>query len=351
MHQQSKKIIGGVFGLDLTDPYFKNSPPFLDEKNIFLANGRSGIDFLVRELSPRQVWMPSYLCGTMLEGIKHNDFSYRFYAVDYDLKFSHRDWLDAVGENDLVVFIEYFGFPCESSVLSLAKSKRAWVLVDACQALLSKRRYSDFDFLLFSPRKFLGVPDGGILCSNKQQYFGQGKLQMSPDPWWFTAFEATALRGEFDRKGGDRRWFQLFRKADIQSPVGNYAMSEFSKRLLSKFDYRTIARKRAENFRFLASELGKLALFPKLPSDVVPLGFPIRTEYRDRLRQVLFGENIYPPVHWAIKGVVPERFEDSHRLSEDIMTLPCDQRYEIEDMRRMTALVLQETKKQRMSKP
>jgi hypothetical protein len=37
--------------------------------------------------------------------------------------------------------------------------------------------------------------------------------------------------------------------------------------------------------------------------------------------------------------MVPERFDASHRLAAEIMTLPCDQRCGPADMERMAALV------------
>jgi len=65
----------------------------------------------------------------------------------------------------------------------------------------------------------------------------------------------------------------------------------------------------------------------------------MRVQNRDRLRQILFDQEIYPPVHWPIQDVVSEKFIESHRLSAEIMTLPCDQRYDIRDMERMAEAV------------
>lgn len=57
------------------------------------------------------------------------------------------------------------------------------------------------------------------------------------------------------------------------------------------------------------------------------------------MRNKLFSHEIYPPIHWAIDGVVPYEFKGSHELSSKIMTLPCDARYDIEDMERMVAVL------------
>lgn len=67
------KIIGGMFGLPETvEPKVAIEPhqwKFLDDANLFLANGRSGIMVLMNRLAPTSVWMPSYLCPTMIEAV------------------------------------------------------------------------------------------------------------------------------------------------------------------------------------------------------------------------------------------------------------------------------------------
>jgi hypothetical protein len=99
-----------------------------------------------------------------------------------------------------------------------------------------------------------------------------------------------------------------------------------------------VAARRRANWEVLAVRLGDVAVFPRLPAEVVPLGFPVRAPRRDAIRQALFAQEIYPPVHWPLPGV-PERFADSHLLAAEIMTLPCDQRYGPAEMERMATLV------------
>lgn len=123
-------------------------------------------------------------------------------------------------------------------------------------------------------------------------------------------------------------------------PIGRYAMSDMSKILLSTaFDYGAIAQKRIDNYQILAAELSRIALYPVLPHGVVPLGFPVRTANRDELLSLLYAHNIYPPVQWPFRGVLPEEFTESYRLLGDFMMLPCDQRYDEEDMQRVIRLV------------
>jgi hypothetical protein len=117
-------------------------------------------------------------------------------------------------------------------------------------------------------------------------------------------------------------------------------MSEFSRFVFFRAtDFASLAAKRIENYLALLEHLDGAALFCELPSGVVPLGFPIRVSKRDVIRERLFERSIYPAVHWQFGDAVPARFRGSHQLSSEMLTLPCDQRYGVEDMRRIAELV------------
>jgi dTDP-4-amino-4,6-dideoxygalactose transaminase len=339
--RRKPEIIGGMFGLGIELGCHDSRPPFLKEGDLCLANARSGIFLLCKLLSPPTVWMPSYLCGAMLQPVEMTQTRSRFYGVSYDLTVPHREWLKGVQRGDLVVVIDYFGFPADPYVAERAKEVGALILEDACQALLTSEVGQLSDFVIFSPRKFLGVPEGGILALNRSSALDRVNLEPPPPEWWLKTLNTNIMRREFDLYGGDRRWFTLFQETEGDSPVGYYSMSELSRTLLLyAFDYPTIAQRRVSNYQVLANELGEFALFPQVPADVVPLGFPIRLKNRDEVRQRLFDHQIYPPVHWVIQGIVPDEFKESHQLAANIMTLPCDQRYDSDDMARMARLVL-----------
>lgn len=333
-----------MFGFEDPPAALGSAPPFFTERSLFLVNARSGIRTVVEMLSPARAWLPSYLCACILEAIKGTEVKINFYEVDDKLQPVSREWVDHVQRGDLVLVIDFFGFPFDNDCMRGARERGAWVLEDACQALLTDMVGVAADFVLFSPRKFLGVPDGGILTFKTEHHFESIRLQQPPAKWWLKAWFATILRREFDLHGMSRRWFELFQETEAEAPVGPYAMSELSRLLLKKgVSYPTVAQRRVDNYRTLEKALASLALFPSLPAGVVPLGFPIRVKKRDALRQKLFDQQIYPPVHWSLQGLVPREFERSHLLSAEIMTLPCDQRYDEADMNRIARFVSETT--------
>ena len=158
----------------------------------------------------------------------------------------------------------------------------------------------------------------------------------SPALWWMETTRASILRAEFDRYGGERKWFEIFQKTEASAPLEPFQMSDLTLLILRHaVDWQKVSIRRRDNYKFLASELGQIALIPELIRDVVPLGFPVRLKERERIRQALFAEKIFPQFHWPIAGFVPSEFEASHRLASEIMTLPCDQRYNRSDMERV----------------
>lgn len=339
-------VFGGMFGL--AEPLVETMapPPFISGDSVCLLNGRSCIAVLVDRLSPPTVWVPSYVCRAVVDALEGRA-RVKFYEVDARLTIGNLDWMAHVQRGDLVIVIDYFGIQFEASCASLAATQGAWVLRDACQALLNRPVPGVDAFVIVSPRKFLGVPDGGVLTvSGSLDHWQPPRGEPPPSGWWLSAVRAALWRRDFEgaRHSGD--WFALFQSVEATAPVGPYAMSDLARSLLyHAFDFTTIGARRIANYQVLAELLSEFALFPTLPPGAVPLGYPMRVAGRDRIQQALFEENIFPMVHWPLDGVVPEQFRASHRLAREIMTLPCDQRYDEDDMRRLASVVAAEIRR------
>ena len=333
-------IIGGMFGLELfaQEEFFitDHEPAFLADPHLLLATARSAIALLARNLRPKTVWLPSYLCGVVVDAFPSPLMNVRFYAIDQNLGIAEEGWLSEIQTNDLVLFIDYFGFQHWADWGAEARDRGAWVVQDAAQALLSEHLNNHSHYIVFSPRKFVGVPEGGILLASNGSELPKVNLTYAPAQWWMEATRASILRAEFDRHGGERKWFEIFQKTEADGPLEPFRMSDLSLMILKNaVDWQWVSKQRRDNYKFLASELGEIALFPDLPNGVVPLGVPIRLKERDRIREALFAKKIYPQVHWPIAGFVPDSFAASHRLANEITTLPCDQRYDGLDMERI----------------
>ena len=306
-----------------------------------LFNARSGIKVVVDSLQPRQTWVPSYLCPTILTAIDPHITDLQFYPINEKLDISSFAFHDDVKAGDLFIFIDYFGFQINNTILQQLRDQGVYLLQDCSQNLFYDWRESAADFILYSPRKFLGVPDGGILHTKATIQLDHPDLAPPPQETFMDMFTAVVQRREFDLWGGDREWRECFDKAEKVFSAGYHAMSELTEILLNQaFDYEQIISQRRDNYKTLSTKLSRIALFPELPEDVVPLGFPVVLENRDQVQQQLFRSKIYPPIHWHINGLIPPEYSESHALSSSMLTLPCDQRYQDVEMDYLAESVL-----------
>jgi dTDP-4-amino-4,6-dideoxygalactose transaminase len=264
----------------------------------------------------------------------------RFFRITEQLQVADFGWIQEVRENDIVVFIDYFGFKDWDQAGELLAGTGAWVVEDASHALLNSSFSECAHYVIFSPRKFLGVPDGGILIARRNAPIPIVDLPPVPSNWWLEAMTASLLRAEFDRHGGDRKWFQLFQRTEPYGPIEPCQMSQLSELILKHYGgYSECARKRRDNFRSLARLLANVAIYVDLPDETVPLGFPVRLSNRDAVQRYFFAHDIFPPVHWNLIGLVPDEYYESHQLALQILTLPIDQRYGEAEMNRMSELL------------
>ena len=340
-------IVGGLFGLE--DPLGRGEPPpwVGREQHVLLtANARGSIRWLVEHLAVRTVWVPAYLCHTMIDWIVDRDKRTLFYPVDNRLRAVRGQWLNDILPGDLVLIVAWFGRRVEMGLGTELKNRGAIVLEDASQAWFTSGLGEESDWLVYSPRKFVGVVDGGVLISLRGESLVDFHLPEPPSFWWSKLFAACLGRRIFDEVGdteGSRQWFEWMREADKNAPLETNSISEFSKRRMEQgLPARDYSRRRESNHEILEHGLGEFSLFGKLDLGEVPLGFvslfPSR-EVRDAVRHHLIVNKIYPMIHWPISGVVPDGFSESHYLNSRILTLVCDQRYGEMEMKHTIALV------------
>ena len=84
-------------------------------------------------------------------------------------------------------------------------------------------------------------------------------------------------------------------------------------------------------------------LFPSINDDVCPLFFPIVIkEDRNKIKKKLIEEEIYCPIHWPIPVQINMNlFENSRKLYNTELSIPCDQRYDISDMDKIINIINQ----------
>lgn len=319
-------------------------PDFSGYKEIRCDTGRTALRLALEDWQTKtdgrgQVWVPDYLCSSVFNVIKTQGIPFTVYI---DLPGLHSMIkLPKPKDDDLVVIVHYFGKLNSFALGWLADNPlRRWrVLEDCVQSPYSKGVCMIGDYALTSLRKWWPAPDGAQLFTNKPLSY---KPDLAPPDECFISQRLTAkiLRSTIKNES---QYLDLIHSSEEKletSPPRN--CSYFSARLLSCCDKQTALNHRRSNWQFINSHLNEVAdqgdifssLYKTLLIDEVPLTYPIRVAKgrRNRLRAWLSERKIYCPIHWSVDASADVR---SMTLSESILSLPIDQRYNEEDMARI----------------
>lgn len=311
------KAIGGFFDLELPSP---KAPIYINTVNF--QSARAAFLALLRAGQPRRVWMPYYTCRTMLASLQQADIPVVFYPIDQYFQIASDV---ALQDGDWLVYTNYFGL-CTDYAASVAKRfGRDRVIVDASQSLFS----APFDCLatIYSPRKFLGVPDGGWLVSSLQV-----EEPMQVDEASYERALSLLKRAAFSPEVAYADHHQAEMTLFDREPE---AMSVLTRRILASVDFQEVRRARNRNFAYLHECLGQHNLLPLRSADVDgPLCYPLIVEHRG-LRDALIRERIFVPTYWRdVLELVPPTSTEAF-LANGLIPLPCDQRYGEADMARV----------------
>ena len=140
----------------------------------FTASGSNSLDIILNIEGVTEkivIWLPYLICRDVLDVVHKYTRKTRFYLTD---KRFNPIGLDEVFDNQIIILVNYFGFPQNSELIEQLKLK-CLVIEDNSHGLFSKS--ADGKILgtrgvygLVSLWKTLFVPNGGILYSSRLAY-------------------------------------------------------------------------------------------------------------------------------------------------------------------------------------
>lgn len=146
--------IGGYFELE-------GLPPAEADTAFRFQSARAALSTLLTSNGFWYATIPRFLCDTVRDELQRVGISVREYDLERDMSASQAL---ASKTNEAVVLVNYFGL-CRAQVdTALARLPRQQCVVDNSQAFFESP--SDCLGTVYSPRKFFGVPDGGLLHTN-----------------------------------------------------------------------------------------------------------------------------------------------------------------------------------------
>lgn len=305
--------VGGYFELELSQgqEYHPDA--------IRLNTGRNAFEYILLAKKYQKVYLPYYTCDVMMEPIQKLNIEVEFYSIDET--FLPIFNFEKIKFDEVFVYTNYFGI-CDKLVgVVAAKCKN--LIIDNSQAFYSLPLTGVNTF--YSPRKFFGLPDGAYLYTNK--------LMGSKFKKDISYKRCEHLLGRVDT--GAEAHFQTYKensKSLCNQPIRE--MSNLTQKLLSSIDYNTVADLRRQNFNYLHSKLNKKnKLKFEFDNSAAPMVYPFLIENGAALKKELISNKIFVASYWpnVLDWAKPDSFE--HKLAENMIAIPVDQRYNVIDMK------------------
>ena len=280
------KEIGGYLELE------RFMGPMLHEKALALSSGRACLSYLIEQRKIRKIALPDFNCDIVEAVCRAHEVKIRFYPVGADL----RPKTLQTEEDEWFYLVNFYG-QLSADELQRIAARVPRLIVDNAQA------YFDMPLkgvdTLYTCRKFLGVPDGGFL------YTEAPERTLPADE---SRERMGFVLGRFERPAGE--YFAAAARNNDDLSMEPKRMSELTKNLLHAVDYDRVKTKRTEG----------------------AYAYPLMLPEGQKIRKKLIKQKIFVPMLWP--NVPEQQPADSEacRLAEQILPLPCDQRYGAEEM-------------------
>lgn len=310
------KEIGGYFGLEqlVSHEYYSDLAA--------VNNARCALLYVLKARKYKKVYLPYFLCDSVRLVLERERISFEEYRID-------RTFLPLLDirttPEEVVYIVNYYGMMDEEQLIRL-KNRYGNIVVDNAQAFFA-RPAKGID-TLYSCRKFFGVPDGGYASTDaKFQETIPTDVSMKRMKHILGRFEGSSASDYYnDFNDND----ESFKEIELRH------MSKLTHNILGAIDYPAAKRRREANFRFLAKELDGRNLL-KMNCPPGPYAYPFYIQNGMEVKKQLAGRKIYVATLWP--NVIGTGLDTETEFAENILPLPCDQRYSEEDMRRVVRAV------------
>lgn len=293
------------------------------EKAVALNCGRNALAYLCEAKKIRKLYLPYFLCSSVADVCNKIGVRYEYYHISQSFEPLFEQDL---GRDEWLYIVNFYGQLSNDAIVVL-KQKYDKIIVDNCQSFFQPP--AEGVDTLYTCRKYFGVPDGAFLYTDKklerELFLDESYQRMR---FLLGRYECGANEFYADYVANNK----LFANEPIKY------MSKLTKNLMRGIDYKLVARKRQENFAFLDAAL---AGFNKLKLKI-PYGafmYPLWLDNGSQLRKSFCQNKIYIPTLWPnIVNNLPHDWLE-WELANNILPLPIDQRYGIDDMRYMLEVI------------
>ncbi len=334
--------VGGFFELHAPDGGADGGPSVLEawtegRPYAAFANARSAFAALAAVWPAAKIWLPAFVCVDVMDGLSPDRV--RFYPVMEGFAPDLSGVEVEARAGDLVLLAAHFGLPVGEAARAFVARRRDLTFVEDRAQALGPGVGAGAGYVLYSPRKLLGVADGGVLVApDAAALLPQPSALADADALW-----AAPLLRHADPSGADNaRWYAANRAKEAGLRAGPEAITPRSLAILSETSMASLAGPRMANWRALDARLRRWSALPGDPQ-TLPLGYVLRlpAAVRERLLAALHAERIFAAVHWPQIAAPEADFPREAAWTRELLTLPCDHRYGATDMVRIADRVVE----------
>lgn len=311
------KEIGGYFELEklINNEYYRNM--------IRLNSGRNSLIYIMESRDIKKIYLPYFLCDSVSKKVIKEGYKVGYYEIDKEFNpIFNKD----LKNGEYLYIVNFYG-QIDNNRLLKYKNEYKNIIIDNTHAFYQEP-ILNID-TLYSCRKFFGVPDGAYLHTNS-------KLNRSLE----IDNSKDRIRHLVGRLGGGAsEFYNDFQENDESFENEKLKeMSKFTKNILGAIDYKKAKEIRSENYKFLFENLNKIN---ELKVNLVegPFTYPLLIKDGEKIRKKLIDNKIYISMLWP--NVPNQVAEDSveYRYSKNILPIPCDQRYDLDDMKCLVYII------------
>lgn len=351
-----KKEIGSIFPLsDVVISQAESEQLQYNVQRIYYSLCREALCDIAHALdkTEKKVLIPAYTCQTVITPFEEAGWMCEYYSIKKDLRIDLPYLENAIAKHQpsLLVVHPYFGMDLneeEIAALKAIKEKGVEIVLDLTQCLFSTKQYPFASFIVASYRKWMPIPDGGYLL-NQSNSVRISQPESENEEFTDREIAAMYLRGQYFGNGDQRTKaisIRLSKSADhiADSNITPHKMSQVAYNLLVKEDVEKNQRSRFSNYAYLFDNIKESPNITKVCQNIAevttaPLYFTIYVQDRQALQRLLAKESIYAPVIWPVEDEKVLINEEVGFIYDHVLAIPCDQRYDESDMRRVVEII------------
>lgn len=293
-----------------------------------LNTGRMGIWHAFRVTGCKRIWIPIYQCDSIRETFEKKGVEICFYHQDK--AFNPIDI--RTNNDDAVLIVNYYGIMSSARMVELAKPYKH-AIIDCAQSFFCQP--VEDALMVYSCRKFVGVPDGAyVVGKDAHKYVDEYPQCYSSDT---AAFLLKRIEYGCEGKGYEARSLNEHR-IDTEDCM---KMSKLTRALMDAEDYESNKRKRKNNFAYAHKLLCNINLIDPIrymDDETVPMVYPLVVEEDECIQRLIAAKHFQG--HWW-SYICEEQPNDTFEywISRYVIPITIDQRYGQEEINYLVNIV------------